>query len=353
MNETPQNIQVKTESVQNIADSIRAKNHSNQKYKIGEMSGAIDDMKVAIPNTMLTIESNGVYDVSTDEKVSVEVPLPSGSVTLTSNGTHDVTQYASADVQVPEPTGTIGIGTNGTFNVKDYEFADVNTPTPSGSITLTSNGTHTVTNYVQAIVNVPSAVPVPSFCKFNPSIQATGYTFDQTQWTTYLSSLDFTNCTNAEYMLANFTQIEYIPILQNIKPTSCKNMFSYDTSLKRVELFDTSLCINFKQMFKSCTSLETVPKFDMSSNYSTNYEEMFTVNSYSSGSAIALTDTSLDNIMQSLLTITSYISPSSKKLTKAIYNLDTWLNGDGGTTRTRIQNLPSYTAFTNGGWSIS
>lgn len=69
------NLLVEKESLEDIADAIRAKNGSSTTYKPSEMAGAIS----AIPSGGIT---------------------PSGSQTFTENGTYDVTSLAEAVVDV-------------------------------------------------------------------------------------------------------------------------------------------------------------------------------------------------------------------------------------------------------------
>lgn len=153
----PDNVQVRTESLENIADSIRTKNGTETKYKVGEMSGAIDELPIYNPERVMDISSNGEYNVGEYGKVDVDVPSSvSGTTTITSNGTHNVATYEFADVNVPSSaSGTTQITTNGTHNVAVWEYAEVNVPQPSGTTTLTANDTYDVTSYATAIVNVP------------------------------------------------------------------------------------------------------------------------------------------------------------------------------------------------------
>lgn len=102
------NLLVKKESLEDIADAIRAKNGSTTEYKPSEMAGAIS----AIPSGGIT---------------------PTGTKSITTNGDHDVTNFATAHVDVP--TGI----------------------TPSGSQTFTANGTYDVTSLAEAVVNVASS----------------------------------------------------------------------------------------------------------------------------------------------------------------------------------------------------
>ena len=78
------NVLVEESSLQDIADSIRAKNLLETKYKPGEMAAAID-----------AISGGGI--------------TPTGTTEITANGTGiDVAQYAYADVNVTYPTWTGG-----------------------------------------------------------------------------------------------------------------------------------------------------------------------------------------------------------------------------------------------------
>lgn len=89
-------------SIQAIADAIRAKNGTESTYTVAEMSGAI-----------LAISGSGGI-------------TPSGSVTITENGTVDVTQYAEAVVNVASGSGGVSIGAwqTGVFAIEEEEAGD-------------------------------------------------------------------------------------------------------------------------------------------------------------------------------------------------------------------------------------
>ncbi|MBO7712855.1 MAG: hypothetical protein J6S85_04745 [Methanobrevibacter sp.] len=340
MNELPQNIQVKTESVQNIADSIRSKNHSNQKYKIGEMSSAIDDMKVAIPNTMLTINANGVYDVSTDEKVSVEVPVPSGAIEITQNGRTDVKDYIYADVNVPQPSGSTTITSNGTYDVTQYASAIVNTSsyTPSTTKTITSNGTGiNVSTYEFADVDVKAIL--------KNGQQFTNLTYDtsnEDDFYNFVNQFDWTNITTVSF--SNSTGIKKFKMPSTFKPSSFScSPSSFNMTLSTVELIDTSNMTSMYQTFYKNQGIVNFPEFDTS-----NVTTITNILSVTSG-YIRLTNTSWNNILN--MCRKSGVT-TNKTLTSVVYGITNLTTSEQDTLRTTLQGLTNYQDFIDSGWTL-
>lgn len=90
------NVLVERESLADIADSIRAKNGTQNTYKPGQMAAAID----AIP-------SGGI--------------APTGTLEVTANGTYDVTNYASAEVDISADSDLLTAMITGEFD-KSYSI---------------------------------------------------------------------------------------------------------------------------------------------------------------------------------------------------------------------------------------
>ena len=89
-------------------------------------------------------------------------------------------------------------------------------------------------------------------------------------------------------------------------------------------------------MFSFCSYLTTIPLLDTSNV--TNMADMF-YHTYN------LTDTSLDNILQSLISATSYAGTKTVRRTGIT---DTTVYPDS-----RIEALPHYQDFVNAGWTIN
>lgn len=195
------NVLIEQTSIENIANAIRSKNGSSEKYKPAEMADAIiaisgeggitptgtknilisqngvhtenvttyefakittnvpnsygvsDEGKVVdngslVSQTSKSINANGTYDTTSNNEVVVNVPsgsTPTGTknISITQNGTttEDVTNYASAQiaVNVPNPsTGTLSIKKDGTYNVTNYASVEVKTAMEKVNVTGTT-----------------------------------------------------------------------------------------------------------------------------------------------------------------------------------------------------------------------
>jgi len=112
------------------------------------------------------------------------------------------------------------------------------------------------------------------------------------------------------------------------------NYNSVASNIKEVPLLDISQLTSLSGFFQDFKSLETVPLLDTS--HITNMSNMVT-------RCWALSDESLDNILQMCINATSYTA------TKSLYAI-----GIKSTNypHEKIQALPHYQDFINAGWSI-
>lgn len=151
------------------------------------------------------------------------------------------------------------------------------------------------------------------------------------------------------------TNIIEVPMLNTSNIVDIQYCFYGCKSLKKVAKINTSNVQNFQAVFNSCSSLETIPQlnttngtnfngtFRFCSNLknvptltltkATNMENMF-------GGCTSLTNDSLNNIMASLLTATSYTG------TKTLKQI-----GLSSSQATTCEGLGNYSSLISAGWT--
>ena len=147
-----------------------------------------------------------------------------------------------------------------------------------------------------------------------------------------IPQFDTSKVTDMSFMFYSCTSLKEIPQFDTSNVTNMSFMFSNCTPLKEIPQFDTSNVINMRYMFSNCTSLKEIPQFDTSN--ATSMTGMFS-------SCNKLTDTSIDNILQSC--ITSKIKNGTLKylgFNSNVYPIN------------RIEALPHYQDFLDAGWTI-
>ena len=146
----------------------------------------------------------------------------------------------------------------------------------------------------------------------------------------FFPSVNTSNTTNFASMFENSSLVE-TALFYTSKGGSFGSMFSECKSLKKVPQFDLSNATGCAYMFSNCKGLEEVPIFNLPK--ATSLSGMFlTCNN--------LSDKSLNNIMASLLTTTSY---SGIKTLQKI--------GLSSEQATKCQTLSNWTALSNAGWT--
>lgn len=172
----------------------------------------------------------------------------------------------------------------------------------------------------------------------------------------WLSNTKMTLITDMSGMFKDCVNITTVPLFDTSNVTTFKSAFSGCSRLQSVPFFDTSNGTIFLDMFYNCTSssFTTVPLFDLSKG--TDVREVFAGCSYlkdipifnlNSATAISnifrcprLSNDSLNNVMATLLTATSYTGTKTLK--------------EAGLTQaqaTTCESLSNWNAFVTAGWS--
>jgi len=244
---------------------------------------------------------------------SGSVVEPTGTLQITSNNTYDVTNYASAEVNVS--------GGGGTVDWTDYYGT---------SIKGSANSSNGKTEFVKLIKKIP--------VRLIPESTSIKYTFNGLYNLTESPDIDMTNVSVMSYAFFNCLGMTSVRQYDTSNVTGMQYAFGGCASLVNFPSLDTSKVKSFEGMFANCTNLENVPIFDFSAvtgNSSLNaiYSQCY-----------KLTDTSLDNILQSCITVTNSYTDSKTLSTLGFDNAHY--------SASRIQALPHYQDFVNAGWSI-
>lgn len=128
-----------------------------------------------------------------------------------------------------------------------------------------------------------------------------------------------------------------VPLFNTENITNMSECFRECRALMSIPKFNTSKVTKMRGMFTNCYSLATVPLLDTSAITGNSFIDMFT-------NCNALTDTSLDNILQMCINAVNYTG------TKTLRTL-----GIANTTiypTSRIEALPHYQDFIDAGWTI-
>ena len=165
-----------------------------------------------------------------------------------------------------------------------------------------------------------------------------GSRFSSDRQLSIMPLLDIPNITSLTGAFYGCYSLVSLPLFNTENITNMNECFRECRALMSVPKFNTSKVTKMQSMFSNCYSLATVPLLDTSAvtgNGSLSF--MFTY-------CFALTDTSLDNILQMCINAVNYTG------TKTLSTL-----GIANTTiypTSRIEALPHYQNFVNAGWTI-
>lgn len=189
---------------------------------------------------------------------------------------------------------------------------------------------------------------------WNPAITDMSYKYRLNKDMILFPLVDTSNVTNMNRAFEACTSLIYLPSLNLSKVTNMNMAFSEASGLIEIGDLDISKCENLTYTFQNCYGLNKVGNIrtdKVQEFYYTfsmcNSLRHFSVINMSSAITLDgmfygcdnLTDESLDNIMQSCITATSY--QGTKRLNiMGIY-----------VSESQISSLPHYQDFVNAGWS--
>ena len=209
-----------------------------------------------------------------------------------------------------------------------------------------SSDTYTVSEMAPAINALLGRFEVPATMCFSNST-----------FSTLPQNITFASRTSCSFMFAYNPNLTTVPLFDTSLVTEATAMFSDCESLSSVPFFDFSSLQTATEMFGECFSLTTIPQFNFSlvtHADSTFYycEALETVPVFNLSSLISaegmfgrcnsLTNTSLQNILKSLLTVPSSYYASARKL-KTI--------GLSSAQATTCTGFPEWATLTAAGWT--
>lgn len=174
----------------------------------------------------------------------------------------------------------------------------------------------------------------------------------------FMPLVDISQKANLTRMFDNCHFLMSVPALDYSKAVSLDYMFNNCLTLKTISNFNAEGRLQYtfvgcsqletvqgnikptslRLAFSNCTNLKNIPIIDASSisNNSSGFQKTFQ-------NCVSLTDTSLDNILQTCISATSYTG--TKTLVQLGFNSTNY-------PVSRIEALPHYQDFINAGWTI-
>lgn len=244
-----------------------------------------------------------------------------------------------------QPSGTINITENGTIDVGEYAIADVHVGGGPEDYFVSSIASSTI---VSLIKKLPPATITNSIVT---SMSASGNLIE-------IEELNLPNITSLGYTFSGCSNMESVKLITTSTLTNLSNTFYNCSKLSEINLFNTENVTTMEQCFRGCESLVTIPQYNTKKvssfkrfAYVCSNLENFPQLDFSSATDLSemfadcgkLTDTSLNNILLSCISATSYTG--TKTLTQlGIYSYRY--------PASRIQALPNYQDFLNAGWTI-
>ena len=245
--------------------------------------------------------------------------LVSISLINTSNVTNMVSTFSGCS----SLTTIIGLDTSNATNIYGL-FGDCSSLTTIPEINTSSA---TTTGYMFKGCSNLTTIPEINTSK----VQDMNYMFSDCTSLTTIPQIDTSKVENMSYMFDGCSKLETVPMINTSNVTNMYQMFRNCTNLTTIPKINTSNVTNMDYMFNFCNNLTTIPQLNM--NNVSSMSSMF-------NDCVNLSNDSLNNILASLLTATSYTG------TKTLNRI-----GLSSTQATTCTTLSNWSACEAAGWT--
>lgn len=304
-----------------IANAIRAKKGTQSTIKAEDFPTEI----AGITTGNLTNEEYAEANDDVDD-ILENTTVPSGTINITENGSYDVTNYVEADVSIGG--GPVVVNSNFASWSTDYGGHICKFIKTLPEIQLNKNSCNNIFYNFQQLESITvnfKVKPIVLYQFFQSCFNLTDVN---------LNGEDTSLVTEFGSMFQNCNKIKNIPSINTSSAEGVSAMFYNCYALETAPNLDLSNVTTVKDMFNTCTELKNVPFYSLPKV--TNMQYMFT-------GCNKLTDESINNIMASCISATSYTG------TKTLSHLGFISNYYSSA---RIQALSNYADFIAAGWTI-
>ena len=244
-------------------------------------------------------------------------------VSISLINTSNVTNMSNAFSGCSSLTTIIGLDTSNATNIYGL-FGDCSSLTTIPEINTSSA---TTTGYMFKGCSNLTTIPEINTSK----VQDMNYMFSDCTSLTTIPQIDTSKVENMSYMFDGCSKLETVPMINTSSVTNMYQMFRNCTNLTTIPEINTSNVTKMDYMFNFCNNLTTIPQLNM--NNVSSMSSMF-------NDCVNLSNDSLNNILASLLTATSYTG------TKTLNRI-----GLSSTQATTCTTLSNWSACEAAGWT--
>ena len=230
----------------NIANAIREKKGTTEKYLPENMSAAISTIETGIDTSDATATPNDILLDKTayanGEKIVGTIPTYNNEH---ENGYIQINALKKL-LDTRQSAGYLFYGYKGTSVDDLIQYSD----------------TENVTNMQNMFNYCSNLQTIPQLNTSN--VTRMYYMFSSCKTLQTIPLLDTSNVTDMSNMFSYCTNLQSIPQLNTSKVTTMSNMFSQCSNLQTIPQLDTSKVTDMYYMFSSCEALQYIPQLDTS-----------------------------------------------------------------------------------------